>query len=422
MDGDQGMKRGYLSEYFVGVAAKTLSAVDIDVTRSHQHEIGGTTALRPFMGVPTTREHWPTTFIYMDDDSEEPLAEDAQVTYYDPRAKNPTRRPEPRFYFPTTQVTQLASPGDLLVIAKTRDDRLLFIFAEAGSSAAAQLEWLFGFSKEAHPRFSARSELETEQDRIGLSASFILESIGVEVERSETSFLEDMLGRFGGKFPSTREFSAYARGTLAIDPRDDADGALIAWMEREEILFRTLERHLLADWLQSFSGDVDSFMSVSLSVQNRRKSRVGYALENHLETIFSAFGVRYSRTAVTENKAKPDFLFPGHAAYHLRGFPAELLTMLGVKTTCKDRWRQVLSEADRVSHKHLLTLETAISVNQTDEMRAKDLQLVVPRPLHASYSDAQQTWLASVGDFMSLASDRQIRGASAIEGLPLQLV
>ncbi len=413
------MKRGYLSEYFVGVAAKTLSAVDIDITRSNQHEIGGTRALRPFMGVPSTSECWKTTFIYLDDESEEPLSEDAQVTYYDPRANNPSRSPEPRFYFPTTQVTQRASPGDLLVIARTRDERLLFIFAENGSSAAAQLEWLFGFSEEVHPRFSARSELENEQDRISLSASVILENIGVEVERSEVSFLDDMLQRFGQKFPSTKDFSAYARATLPIDARDDADGALIAWMEREEILFRTLERHLLADWLQSFKGDVDTFMSVSLSVQNRRKSRVGHAFENHLETVFDAFSVRYSRTAVTENKAKPDFLFPGQTVYHLDEFPAGLLTMLGVKTTCKDRWRQVLSEADRVEFKHLLTLETAISASQTDEMRSKKLQLVVPRALHESYSAAQKVWLASVNDFIELVIDRQVRGAIAIDQLPL---
>ncbi|GBL45163.1 hypothetical protein SFMTTN_0967 [Sulfuriferula multivorans] len=51
-------------------------------------------------------------------------------------------------------------------------------------------------------------------------------------------------------------------------------------------------------------------MSFSLSVQNRRKSRVGLALENHLELLFTECGIQYKRTAVTENKAKPDFIFP----------------------------------------------------------------------------------------------------------------
>lgn len=45
-------------------------------------------------------------------------------------------------------------------------------------------------------------------------------------------------------------------------------------------------------------------------------------------------------------------------------------TMLGVKSTCKDRWRQVLSEAKRIDNKHLATLEPGISENQTAEMQA----------------------------------------------------
>ena len=80
-------------------------------------------------------------------------------------------------------------------------------------------------------------------------------------------------------------------------------------------------------------------------------------------------------------------------------FDASLLTMLGVKTTCKDRWRQVLAEARRIERKHLLTLETAISGHQTDEMRDNHLQLVVPRGPHgtfsASSSNGCSTWRAS---------------------------
>ena len=39
------MKRGYLSEYFEGVAAKRLSAVEADETRSNQHEYNATKAM-----------------------------------------------------------------------------------------------------------------------------------------------------------------------------------------------------------------------------------------------------------------------------------------------------------------------------------------------------------------------------------------
>jgi len=61
--------------------------------------------------------------------------------------------------------------------------------------------------------------------------------------------------------------------------------------------------------------------------------------------------------------------------------------MLGVKSTCKDRWRQVLAEADRIDQKHLLTLEAAISINQTAEMQSKQLQLVVPAAVHGVVSE-----------------------------------
>lgn len=408
------MKPGYLSEYFEGVAAKRLSAVEADETRSHQHEYHATRRVQALLGSPEEKTKIPARFLYLTDDDPDPIVEDAFLTLYNCRKGKP-RAPEYHLYFPTTNVSLNASEGDLLVIAKKRDGALLVIIAENGSSISRQIEWLFGFADLAHPGFSVKSELETEQDRIEFASRFILENIGIAVETSEDTFLDDMLGRFAGRFPTTREFSAYARATLKdLDARDEPDLVLMTWMEREEILFRTLERYLIADRLShGFAGtseagvDVDGFLSFSLSVQNRRKSRVGLALENHLELLFSENGLRYTRTAVTENKAKPDFLFPGVAEYHDAAFDPLKLTMLGVKSTCKDRWRQVLAEADRIEDKHLLTLETAISSHQTDEMAAKRLQLVLPRSLHATYTPAQQEWLMDIASFTDLVRARQ---------------
>ena len=90
-------------------------------------------------------------------------------------------------------------------------------------------------------------------------------------------------------------------------------------------------------------------------------------------------------------------------------FKAIFLTMLGVKSTCKDRWRQVLAEADRISPKHLLTLETGITTDQTDEMQAKSLQLVVPAALHETYTREQRKWIFSVSDFVELVREKQSR-------------
>ena len=94
--------------------------------------------------------------------------------------------------------------------------------------------------------------------------------------------------------------------------------------------------------------------------------------------------------------------------------------MLGVKSTSKDRWRQVLTEADRIPQKHLCTLEAVISAKQTDEM--PQLTLVVPAGLHAEPNstphpgplperggegEAQRAGILSVADFVEFVRRKQ---------------
>lgn len=401
------MKSGSLSEYFQHVAWKPLSAVDAEAHRSHQHEFGGVGKLRAILG-DDDRNEIPTTFIYLNDDDPEPLQEVRWLSWYDTRRKQPHRSAEYRLYFPDNVVTDNAAEGDLLIIGVRPDDTLMAIIAEGGSTIEQQLLWLFGANDLLHPGFSVKGEIEADQTRLEFASRYILEQLGVEIEEEAPNFLEAMLDRFDGKFPSTRDFSSYARETLGeIDLAADPDEAVIVLMEREEILFRTLERHLIGDRLQAGFDEVDDFIKFSLSVQNRRKSRAGSALENHLEWLFARLQLRTDRTPVTEGKAKPDFLFPGTSAYADPTFPAELLTMLGVKSSCKDRWRQVLAEADRIDDKHLLTLEPSISGAQTDEMQQRRLQLVLPKRLHQTYSTKQQDWLMSVNELVDIVRERQ---------------
>ena len=127
-------------------------------------------------------------------------------------------------------------------------------------------------------------------------------------------------------------------------------------------------------------------------------------------SVFTDHGVTYTRTGVTEKNLKPDFIFPGISHYHNAAFPQARLTMLASKSTCKDRWRQILNEAARTPDKHLLTLEPSISENQTDEMKAERVQLVLPRSLHPTYTAAQQAWLMDVESFTTLVKQRQIPG------------
>ncbi|GJQ62004.1 MAG: hypothetical protein SCALA702_10570 [Melioribacteraceae bacterium] len=81
--------------------------------------------------------------------------------------------------------------------------------------------------------------------------------------------------------------------------------------------------------------------------------------------------------------------------------------MLGVKSTCKDRWRQDLSEAERIERKHLFTLEPAISVNQTNEMEANKLSLVLPESLHSTYKETQRENLLNLSSFIDIVKSRE---------------
>ena len=399
------MRQGYLSDYFLGVAAKILSAVEADTATSNQHEYNGVTQLKRMFG--TEKRTFPAQFIYLNDGDDEPVTDSGILTWYDARKAHPTRT-EYRMYFSTTAVSVCAAAGDELFIGLRPDDSVLVIIAEGGSTISNQLRWLFGIDEESL-RFTVRDGLDTEQDRLAFASRLILEQIGIKVEGNAEYYLDDMVSRFGNSFPPTRVFSAYARNTLTnVYACDNPDLVLMEWMEREEILFRTFEEHIISSRLaQGFENDVDGFFKFSLSAQNRRKSRAGQALENHVEELLKSRHIMYDRTKVTENNAKPDFIFPSIGAYHDSSFNVELLTMLGVKSTCKDRWRQVLSEANRISDKHLLTLEAAISTNQTNEMEYNHLQLVVPQPLHDTYTISQQRWLMNVSDFMEMLLFRQ---------------
>lgn len=410
------MKHGYLSQYFEGVALKRLSAVEADVIHSNQHEFNGVEGLRDILGEPDGKVRFTAKFLYLTDQDDEPIVEDGFLTWYDARQKarleRGVMRYEYRLYFPTNLVSQCAASGDLLVIARRSDDTLLAIVAEKDTTIERQIMWLFGFSDLTHPGFSVKSELETEQDRIGFAARVVLEQIGVETEDEAPSYLDQMLAKFAGSFPKTIEFSAYARSTIRdLSSRDDPDAALVAWMEREEILFRTLEKHLLGEKLRSLTQagveDTEPFIKLVQSALQRRKSRAGSALENHLEQVFTDHGVTYTRTGVTENNLKPDFIFPGITHYHDAAFPQTRLTMLASKSTCKDRWRQILNEAARIPNKHLLTLEPSISENQTNEMKGEKVQLILPRGLHSTYTPAQQAWLMDMAAFTELARQRQ---------------
>jgi hypothetical protein len=75
--------------------------------------------------------------------------------------------------------------------------------------------------------------------------------------------------------------------------------------------------------------------------------------------------------------------------------------MLAAKTTARDRWRQILNEADRIGTKHLLTLQEGVSETQYAEMRTANVKLVVPAPLLSKYPNSVQPELVTLESFVA---------------------
>lgn len=407
------IKRGHLSDYFEGVGVKRLSAVDAEPKRSNQHEIGTTRAMREqFLGEEKTR--FPAFYIWLGGEQDGFTAE-GTATHYDTRENQPLRRPEWRLYYPPNPVTEAMSAGDTLFLAKERSGSLYFIVAAAGSTSEKQLFWLFGLQPDEERnegQFVSR-EISEDDPELDFAARFILDELGIEFEEPEADKLDAIINRFGTKFPKTAEFSDLARLSMPeVRAEDDPDFALLAWLDHEEAMFRRLERRIVSERLaQGFMDgetvDVDGFLSFSLSVQNRRKSRMGHSLENHLEAVFRAFSLRFAKGAVTEAGNKPDFLFPDTATYQAAETGAPELVMLAAKSTCKDRWRQILPEAVKIPRKHLVTLEPGISSTQTVQMQGANVQLIIPASIHRSYTEAQRATLWALKDFIGEVQERQ---------------
>lgn len=373
-----------LRSYFSGVAAKYLSAVDATPSKSNQHEIGSN-KFTAILGDPgKSKVVFEATFLYFNPDTDEPESCSDRVTWYDTRVEQPHRSAEYRLYYRRNAITELLREGDFCLIGMQPSGTLLIAIARPNSSDEYRLRHLFGMQQPLD-RWLVDSFIK--ESRINLATRQILEALGVESDQDLTLDVDQLLTKFNKTFPTTKVFSKYARDTLPnpVSAIDDPDSALESWMEHEEILFRALERSIVKEKLVTGFAEVDDFISFSLSVQNRRKSRVGHALENHLSAVFDANAIRYERGARTENNSRPDFLFPGSLEYHDAEIGSPPLRMLGAKTTCKDRWRQVLTEAAKIPDKHLFTLETAISQNQLQEMHGSSLVLVSTPAVLATY-------------------------------------
>ena len=316
-------------------------------------------------------------------------------------------------YRTASNFTWYESKGELRITSFGRgfpylnkeDTGALFVFTEQGRE---NYEGYFLYTEE---------EIDTFLNAFGLSPTetnnLISEKAIISKSQLEHSaiqeFIESITIDNEINFPDSFTMSKTARDieNMVYNHREfiriNPDKKIIDWTEQEYRLFRQIEQFSYGSRIAQGFHDMESFVELANQVLNRRKSRAGKSLEHHISAIFDGNNIAYEEQVITEGKKKPDFIFPSGNAYHDKSFPTDKLVSLASKTTCKDRWRQVINEADRLRdrNKYLLTLQQGISSAQIDEMTAEKVILVVPKPYISSYPREQQDKIWTIKKFVS---------------------
>jgi EcoRII C terminal/Restriction endonuclease EcoRII, N-terminal len=277
--------------------------------------------------------------------------------------------------------------GDLLVlIAKSRDEFLAYVLdydddiEEIQSALGVEAFEHWGAYRDGAPQ-----QVESEDDCIDRKI------------REFSAALTD--------FPTGAVFSEKTRAILVEClkkfPNLTADEALVTAYQTEYQLFQSVERIVCQNEVSGrLFKNIDDFIQTAASIMNRRKARAGRSFENHVEYLLTHAKIPHKMRPSLGADGKPDIVIPDERAYFDAGFPIEKLFIVGLKTTCKDRWRQVLNEGRRVKAKHILTLQPGITSAQLAEMHTAGVSLVVPLSLHKSFPKEHTINLLTVESFI----------------------
>jgi len=211
-------------------------------------------------------------------------------------------------------------------------------------------------------------------------------------------------------FPESKIVSDKAREisnqTITVKNKKDYDKILLNWVDTEYAIFRHIENDRYRHYIEKPFQSVEELITTANTILNRRKSRAGHSLENHLSYIFDENQIPYSSQAVTEQNKKPDFIFPDIKLYQKIIFPGNEMTFLAAKTTCKDRWRQIVSEADKIETKYLFTLQQGISKRQFEEMDSCKVKLVVPEQYKKDYPNEYIHKIMNLNTYIELLKSK----------------
>jgi hypothetical protein len=239
------------------------------------------------------------------------------------------------------------------------------------------------------------------------AARFAADQLSELIEQIEHALRTGTLDRFIADvttLPSPAELASKARAEyLAVTGEPDlnpfrlaAPGDAIMRISRdiEYAIFRRYELRrraaevvrILADSQRGLADSVvrqfQALDAVFLSASQQRKTRAGRSFEFHIGAVLTEGRIRFEEQAITGGR-RPDFVLPDLETLKRKNRLEEEALVVAAKTTLRDRWKGLSSEALRC-RVYLATVDDRVMTPVIDELQRDGITLVVPESLKSS--------------------------------------
>jgi len=373
------------------VAVKRLSVVEVDSTRSNQHELNAT-ILRRELGFPEGRTSGPLTLV-MYSGTEAPEEFEGGYTFSNVREGKP-RPAEYHMYYTSAALPPTAKPGDLLILFREAgSNELRGVIAAAGS--ATEEELLDALLLNIDPQDMSLKYAEGAVT--ATQAQAVARALGaMPTTFNATDHPTYAAAVTAGKLPTgavmaqSGEELVAASGMTITDPDVRLESVLAAETE----LFFAINDRIGQDGLDKLLASGASFAAIDKYFQSRQngsKSRRGTSLMLHFSSLLTAEGIPFKRECNTGKPPPADFMVPSCDAYNDPAFPDERLRMVSAKSTLKERWTEVIPEAGRIDEKYLLTLDKKLTDPVIRAMRDEKVRPFMPSAYLAEAYDSRTT-------------------------------
>jgi len=124
------------------------------------------------------------------------------------------------------------------------------------------------------------------------------------------SFIDQLEVNFPGSFEISQQARLCYNKSYGITIErivNHPDESILSWLNTEYELFKAIENVRYKTILNRNFQSVSEFIELANSILNRRKSRAGKSLENHLSEMFKLSNLKFESQASIEGNKKPDF-------------------------------------------------------------------------------------------------------------------